>query len=117
VQDSRGAPIETIVNRSSDQMGDVVQRAVAVMRAMAHRHRMRVLVLLRSGELTFTAITEAVHGEPSAVGHHLRYLLDAGLVRRRRRGRNVFYALSGDAAKRLLDVVLQHAEQRIREAP
>jgi transposase len=97
--DSRDVSAEAMVSHGSDHTGDVVQRATVVMRGMAHRHRIRVLILLRSGELTFAAITDAVPAERTAIGHQLRYLLDAGLVRRRRHGRNVFYSLSGDAAK------------------
>ncbi len=98
-----------------ERTDEVMERAVITLQGMANRHRMRILAELCSGELTFAAITEAVPAERTAIGHHLRYLLDARLVRRQRRGRNVFYALSGDDVKHLLDQVLGFAARRVRD--
>ncbi|MGA5299938.1 ArsR/SmtB family transcription factor [Nucisporomicrobium flavum] len=87
----------------------VLERAVAVLRGMAYEHRLRILVALTAGERTPGALTEVVPADPTAVAHHLRFLLDAGLIRRRRRGRNVFYSLRDEPTRRLLGEVLRYA--------
>ena len=96
----------------SDDVVDLpLERAVAVLRGMAYEHRLRILVLLRDGERTPAALTEVIPADPTAVAHHLRFLLDARLIRRRRHGRNVFYSLRGEATRRLLAEVLHYAER------
>lgn len=90
---------------------DLLRRAVEVLRAMAYEHRLHILLLLRDGrERTPGDLAEHIPTAPSAVAHHLRYLLDAGLIRRRRDGRTVHYRLSGESTRRLVDEVLRHAE-------
>lgn len=87
-----------------------LERAVAVLRGMAYEHRLHILILLQDrGELTPAALTEVIRADPTAVAHHLRFLLDARLIRRQRRGRNVFYSLRGEATRRLVAEVLHYA--------
>ena len=85
---------------------DELERAVQVLRAMAYEHRLHPLLLLRGGEQTPGALAEAVRLEPTLVAHHLRYLREARLITRRRDDRYVYYALAGDAARRLVEEVL-----------
>ena len=83
-----------------------LERAVEVLRGMAYQHRLHILVVLRAGEATPAALGEVVPAHPTAISHHLRHLADAGLVRRSRRGRHVYYALRGEATGRLIDEVI-----------
>lgn len=92
------------------EFAPVLRRAVAVLRAMAYEHRLHILVVLREGDLTPAALVERIPAESTTVAHHLRFLLDAGLIRRRRQGRNVVYSLAGEPTRRLLGEVLRHAE-------
>jgi len=64
-----------------------------VFSAISHRARRRMLDLLTGAERPVSAI--AAHFEMSrpAVSQHLRILLDAGLVRERRHGRERRYRL------------------------
>lgn len=87
-------------------------RAVATLRGMAYEHRLHILLLLRAGEATPSALAETVPAHVTAVSHHLRYLVDAGLIRRRRRGRQVYYEMADVAAGRLIDEVLRYANGR-----
>ena len=87
-----------------------LERAVAVLRGMAYEHRMHILVLLQAGEQTPGELAEAMAVDSTAVAHHLRCLKDARLIRRQRRGRNVFYMLHGEAIRGLIAAVLHYAE-------
>lgn len=84
-------------------------KAVTVLRGMAYEHRLHILILLSDGERTAGELASTVPTDPTAVSHHLRCLLDARLVRRQRRGRNVFYSLPDDATRHLIAEVLRHA--------
>ena len=92
-----------------DDLEPVLRRAGVVLRAMAYERRLRILVALRGGEHTLTALTREVPAEITALSHHLRHLQDARLVRRQRRGRQVVYSLADDETRRLIDEALRHA--------
>ena len=90
-------------------IGDTaLARAVEVLQGMAYEHRLHILLLLRSGEATPTMLAEVVPAHATAVAHHLRHLVAAGLIRRRRNGRQVVYSLPDEATGRLLDEVLRY---------
>jgi DNA-binding transcriptional ArsR family regulator len=93
------------------EMAGALERAVTVLRGMAYEHRLHILVLLQAGESTPAVLAEAMRTDVTGVAHHLRFLRDARLVRRERRGRHVYYSLSGDPTKRLVQEVLQYAER------
>jgi DNA-binding transcriptional ArsR family regulator len=93
----------------SARTGPTLERAVVVLRGMAYEHRLHILVLLLDGEQTPAALTAAIPADPTAIAHHLRFLKDARLIRRQRRGRNVFYALQGEATRELVEGVLRYA--------
>jgi ArsR family transcriptional regulator, lead/cadmium/zinc/bismuth-responsive transcriptional repressor len=85
-------------------------RAVEVLRGMAYEHRLHILVVLQDGERTPAELNERIPADPTAIAHHLRFLLDARLIRRQRRGRYVYYALRGEATRRLVAEVLHYAD-------
>ena len=87
----------------------MLERAVQALRGMAYEHRLHILVVLRAGEATPSTLGAVVPAHATAIAHHLRHLVDAGLVRRRRRGRQVFYAVPDEATGRLIDEVLRYA--------
>jgi DNA-binding transcriptional ArsR family regulator len=83
-----------------------LHRAVEVLRGMAYEHRLHILMVLRAGEATPATIGTQVPAHSTAIAHHLRHLADAGLIRRRRQGRNVFYALTSGQVGDVIDGVL-----------
>ena len=83
-----------------------LERAAEVLRGMAYHLRLHILLVLRDGEATPAALCEVIPAHPTAISHHLRNLADAGLIRRRRRGRHVYYSLRGESTGRLIDEVL-----------
>jgi DNA-binding transcriptional ArsR family regulator len=87
-----------------------LERAVIALRGMAYAHRLSILLLLQEGEQTPAALAEAIPAEPTAIAHHLRFLRDARLIYRRRRGRQVYYALRSEAIRRLVGEVLRYAQ-------
>jgi DNA-binding transcriptional ArsR family regulator len=70
--------------------------AVAITRALAHPARLRILSMLRSGELCVCQITAVLGLAPSTVSAHLRELKLGRLVTERKEGRWVHIGLSED---------------------
>ncbi|MGQ5261929.1 metalloregulator ArsR/SmtB family transcription factor [Micromonospora sp. ZYX-F-536] len=93
-----------------DDMRATLDRAIVVLRGMAYEHRLHILVLLQGGEQTPAWLAQALSADSTAIAHHLRFLKDARLIRRKRRGRQVTYMLQGEATRRLIGDVLRYAE-------
>lgn len=72
--------------------------------------RLRIVALLMTQELTVQAIADALAISQSAISHQLRILRQLRLVRFRKNGRNVFYALDDDHIRILFEQGLQHVE-------
>lgn len=66
----------------------------ALMRVLADETRLRLLALLRDGELNVTQLVERTGFDQPAVSHHLGILRGNRLVLARRSGKQVFYRLS-----------------------
>jgi DNA-binding transcriptional ArsR family regulator len=93
-----------------EHTGPTLERAVVVLRGMAYEHRLHILMLLRGGEKSPGDLAEEISADATSIAHHLRFLKDARLIRRQRRGRNVFYTLHSEATRQLIADVLRYAE-------
>jgi ArsR family transcriptional regulator len=79
---------------------------VDVLKALAHPVRLRILAMLRGGELCLCQMTAVLDLAPSTVSAHLGDLKRAGLVGERKDGRWVFHRLAeGEAASAHLEPV------------
>src|ERR1700739_3197745 len=70
-----------------------LERAAQILRAMGDGSRLRILDLLKKRELCVTEIVAAVGEKFTTVSQRLKLLHDEGLIRRRRKGQHVYYAL------------------------
>jgi DNA-binding transcriptional ArsR family regulator len=71
---------------------------VDVLKALAHPVRLRLVAMLRGGELCVCQMTAVLELAASTVSAHLADLKRAGLVEERKDGRWVFHRLAQDAA-------------------
>ena len=74
--------------------------------------RVRILDALSRAELCVSDIAAIVGLSESAVSHQLRVLRGSRLVRSRRDGRLVYYALDDHHIVRLFEQGLEHVEER-----
>jgi ArsR family transcriptional regulator, lead/cadmium/zinc/bismuth-responsive transcriptional repressor len=74
--------------------------------------RVRILDAISRSELCVCDIARLVGMSESAVSHQLRLLRGMRLVRPRRDGRLVFYALDDQHIVRLFEQGLEHVEER-----
>lgn len=83
-----------------------LSQATEVFKAAGHPARLRILAMLRSGELCVCQITAVLELAVSTVSAHLADLKRAGLVAEHKDGRWVSYRLAGDSqAEGLLERV------------
>ena len=85
---------------------DPIRPLVDTLKALAHPVRLRILALLRDGELCVCEVAEVLGLAPSTVSEHLTDLRRTGLVREWKVGRWVHVALSDEApARSMLEVI------------
>ena len=85
-------------------MKQPLQSAIGVLKAMGHPVRLRVLAMLRDGELCVCQMTALLDLATSTVSAHLSDLKRAGLVTERKEGRWVFYRLVDEEPPMLASV-------------
>ncbi len=75
---------------------------VKVFKALADENRLRILKLLREGELCACELTVALSTCQSTVSHHLSVLKNAGLIKERKEGKWSYFRLSDGAVIEML---------------
>jgi DNA-binding transcriptional ArsR family regulator len=78
--------------------------------ALSDPNRLRIISTLMEGERSVGDIAESIAMSESAVSHQLRGLRQMRLVRTRKLGRQVFYALDDDHVARLYELGLKHTQ-------
>lgn len=77
----------------------------ARLKAMSHPARLRILDMLRGGEICVCHIENALSKRQAYVSQQLMVLRDAGLVSARKDGLLVYYRLADAQTARLLDAL------------
>ena len=100
---------------------DVASAIAASIGALADPVRLQMLDLIRraeGGAICACAFTEPVNRSQPTVSHHLKVLLEAGLVSSERRGRWIWYSLSerGVAALGAVDLAVSPAASAQKHA-
>jgi DNA-binding transcriptional ArsR family regulator len=92
-------------------------------KALADANRVRLLLILRQGELCACQLTELFGLAPSTMSKHLSILYQAGLVNTRKNGRWVYYSRPGKeapppirAALEWIDLSVAASEQAAADA-
>lgn len=73
--------------------------------------RIRILYALFESELCVGDISQLLNVSQSAVSHQLKILKDAKLVKFRREGKIIFYALDDDHVRNILSMGMEHVEE------
>ena len=90
---------------------EVLDEAVALLKGFADPTRLRILLMLKGGEVCVHQIVDALGMTQSAVSHQLRTLRTARLVEFTKHGRHVYYRLADKHVRDVLDDVVSHSQE------
>ena len=90
---------------------EVLYELADLFRVFGDSTRIKILYALHDSELCVQDIADAVGLSQSAVSHQLRVLKDSKLVRFRREGKTVYYALDDDHVRSILSMGMDHIEE------
>ena len=92
---------------------DEVRATLRVTKALSDGQRIRIMMLLRGGELCVCRIVEVLALAPSTVSKHLSILNEADLVEVRKDGRWAYYRLARGEARKTVRPVLKWLEDML----
>jgi DNA-binding transcriptional ArsR family regulator len=84
-------------------------------KALGEPARLRILNCLRSGEKTVSELVEETECRQANVSKHLHVLYSVGLVRRRKDGLFVRYAIADERVYRLCDVMCDQLKAEVTD--
>ena len=99
-----------IVNRVKPDMPDIslMYELSDFFKVMGDGTRIKLLWALDESELCVGDLAVLLNMTKSAVSHQLKVLKTAKLVRAKKKGKNVFYALNDHHVKSIIEKALEH---------
>lgn len=104
---------EDVVKRvlESQPAEEVLYDLAELFKVFGDSTRIRILYALIESELCVGDIAQLLNLGQSAVSHQLKLLKDAKLVKFRREGKVIFYALNDDHVRTILNMGMEHIEE------
>jgi DNA-binding transcriptional ArsR family regulator len=94
---------------------DLAEMIAARLRVIGDPTRIRILDLLRDGELSVASMTERLETSQQNVSKHLGILLQAGIVGRRKEGTTSYYRVADQTVYALCEQVCGGLATRLSE--
>ena len=88
-----------------------LERLSLTYRVLGDPNRLKIVMVLRNFEMCVCDLAAFTGLSESAVSHQLRRLKDLALVKSRREGQIIYYALDDEHVTELLDVGLGHVRE------
>lgn len=87
---------------------ELLEQSAAVMRVLAHPHRLRICDLLLAGRVSVNEVARHLNIASNAVSQHLNMMKAHGLLTCERDGKTVYYRVSDPRPGWLLDCIRRH---------
>ncbi len=102
-----GLPVlsQDISEEEMDRIVTNAKNASDFLKAISHESRLLILCHLVSGEKSVTELEELLSAKQAAVSQQLSRLRLEGLVTPRREGKAIYYSLTDDRPRKILEVV------------
>ena len=105
---------EKLVKKVRKQMPDYAEISDLsdFFKVMGDSTRLQLLIALQTGEFCVSDLSYLLNMTRSAISHQLKALRMSKLVRTRKEGKTVFYALDDDHIREILEKSLEHIQER-----
>jgi DNA-binding transcriptional ArsR family regulator len=101
--------VKTALREASSE--DELQQLATIYRVLGDPSRLKIVMALRREEMCVCDLAALTGISESAVSHQMRRLRDLSLVKTRREGQLVYYALDDKHVVLLLDIGLRHVRE------
>ena len=97
--------------RSAMSSPEQVDKLAELFKVLSDPTRVRILQALHCQRLCVCDIAETLGMTQSAISHQLRILKQNHLIKYRREGKNMIYALADDHVKTIINCAIEHIEE------
>ena len=104
---------DDLVEKVYDNMPDeeILYDLAELYKVFGDSTRIKILYVLLESEMCVYDIARLLNMTQSAISHQLKVLKQSKLVRYRREGKTVFYALSDDHVRTIIDQGMEHISE------
>ena len=107
--DVRTVHLDRVVRARKEALeAPVLERLALTYKILGDPTRLKMVMALKSGEMCVCDLAALAGVSESAVSHQLRRLRDLALVKSRRDGQTLYYALDDEHVSDLIDIGLEH---------
>lgn len=78
-----------------------------VFKALCNEYRLQALEMLRAGERCACDLNDAIDVSQSTLSHHMKILVESGIVSARQEGKWTHYSISEDGARRAMALLAE----------
>ena len=105
---------EDLVNNTIKLMDDeaLFNKMAEFFKIVGDTTRVKILFALDKNELCVCDIANVLGMSKSSISHQLGTLRRSGIVKCKKRGKEVFYALDDEHVKEVFEVAIEHIEHR-----
>lgn len=90
----------------------IIDKMVKFYKNFADETRLKILVILdKVGQMCVCDIAVSLNMTKSAISHQLKYLKECNLVRSIKLGKEVFYDLSDEHVKDIIELAIEHLNE------
>ena len=99
-----------LIERVNENMPDeeILYEIAELYKIFGDSTRIKILYVLFEAEMCVNDIAQLLNISTSAISHQLRILKQAQLVKFRREGKTIFYSLSDDHVRTILNQGMEH---------
>ncbi|MGC6767823.1 ArsR/SmtB family transcription factor [Enterococcus sp. LJL128] len=94
------------------ELTEEIQEVSQLYKVLSDSTRLRILLVLKKGELNVTALAGELAMEQSAVSHQLKLLKQNRVVKSRREGKTIYYSLDDNHVIDILNQTFEHISHR-----
>lgn len=91
---------------------DTIENLARTFKIFGDATRIKIMYTMLDREICVQDIAKYLEMTQSAISHQLSILKGARLIKSRKEGKEVYYSLDDDHVKRILDVGVDHVEER-----
>jgi DNA-binding transcriptional ArsR family regulator len=92
----------------AEKLANSAREASRFLKALANENRLMLLCILSEGEYSVTELEDILGLRQPTLSQQLARLREDNLVTTRRDGKAIFYSLSSEEARDVMDVVYKH---------
>ena len=91
-------------------MDNTLKESADILKAFCDETRLQVLTLLQDGEQCACVLLEEVKVGQSTLSHHMKILVDSGVVSARKEGKWTYYSIDAAGSNQAIDLIREFTE-------